>query len=87
MLGCKPVDTPMDSSVKLDVEQGEFFSGIRRYKRLVGKLIYLTVTQPDITYAVGVVNQFLHALRQLHWEAACRILHYLKGAPGKGLSL
>ena len=52
---------------------------------MVGKLIYLTVTRPDITYAVGVVSQYMHAPRHPHYTAIYRILHYLKGAPGRGL--
>uniref|UniRef100_A0A2N9IFK3 Reverse transcriptase Ty1/copia-type domain-containing protein n=1 Tax=Fagus sylvatica TaxID=28930 RepID=A0A2N9IFK3_FAGSY len=85
LLGARPADTPMDSTVKLDGEQGELFSDIGRYRCLVGKLIYLTVTHPDITYAVGVVSQYMHAPRHPHYAAIYRILHYLKGAPGRGL--
>ena len=75
----------MDSTVKLDIDSGDPFLDVHRYRRLVGKLIYLTVTRPDITYAVGLVNQFMHAPRAPHFEAMCRILRYLKGAPGRGL--
>lgn len=85
LLGARPVDTPMDSTVKLDAEQGKPFHDVGRYRRLVGKLIYLTVTRPDITYAVSVVSQYMHAPRQPHFEAVCRILRYLKCAPGRGL--
>jgi hypothetical protein len=45
LLGARPADTPMDSTVKLDGEQSELFSDVGRYRRLVGKLIYLTVTR------------------------------------------
>ena len=82
LLGACPADTLMDSTVKLDGEHGELFSDVGRYRRLVGKLIYFTITLPDITYAVGVVSQYMLALRQPHYEAIYRILHYLKGAPG-----
>ena len=85
MLGARPAETPMDSNVKFEAEQGELCSDPGRYRRLVGKLIYLTVTRPDIAFAIGVVSQFMHAPRQPHWEAVCRILRYLKNAPGKGL--
>ena len=61
-----------------------YFPNVGRHRRLVGKLIYLTVTHPDITYVVGVVSQFMHALRQPHFVAMCRILQYLKRAPGRG---
>ena len=65
LLGARPADTPIDSSVKLDGEHGELFSDVGRYRRLVRKLIYLTVTLPDITYAVGVVSQYMHAPHNL----------------------
>ncbi|KAK8951433.1 hypothetical protein KSP39_PZI003591 [Platanthera zijinensis] len=55
------------------------------YRRLVGKLIYLTVTRPDISFAVGVVSRFMHAPRVSHLQAVERILRYLKAAPGQGL--
>uniref|UniRef100_A0A2N9F358 Uncharacterized protein n=1 Tax=Fagus sylvatica TaxID=28930 RepID=A0A2N9F358_FAGSY len=87
LLGARPADTPMDSTVKLDGEHGELFSDVGRYRRLVWKLIYLTVTRPDITFVVGVVSQYMHAPRQPHYEAIYRILRYLKGAPGRGLFL
>jgi hypothetical protein len=54
-LDARPVDTPMDSSMKLDVDSGDVFKGTEHYQRLVGKLIYLNITCPDITYVVGVV--------------------------------
>lgn len=53
----------IESTVKLDKEQGELFSDFGRYRHLVRKLIYLRVTRPDITYVVGVVNQFMKAPR------------------------
>jgi hypothetical protein len=56
LLGTRPADTPMDSSIKLDGEQGALFINIGRYCRLVGKLIYLTVTSHNITYVVEVVS-------------------------------
>ena len=51
----------------------------------MGKLIYLGHTKPDISYAVNVVSQFMHALSEVHMAAVNRILRYLKSAPGRGL--
>ena len=56
MLDCKPVDTPMDPNVKLVPGQGESFGDPGRYRRLVGKLNYLTITRPDISFPVSVVS-------------------------------
>jgi hypothetical protein len=50
---CKPVDTPMDPNVKLLPNQGESYSDPGRYRRLVGKLSYLTMTRPDISFPVS----------------------------------
>ena len=56
MLDCKRVDTPMDPNVKLVPNQGELLQDPRRYRRLVGKLNYLTFTQPNILFPVSVVS-------------------------------
>ena len=55
------------------------------YQRLVGKLIYLSHTRPDIAFAVSVVSQHMHSPKEAHLEAVYKILRYLKGSPGKGL--
>ncbi|RVX14584.1 Retrovirus-related Pol polyprotein from transposon TNT 1-94 [Vitis vinifera] len=56
-----------------------------RYQRLVGRLIYLSHTRPDIGFAVSAVSQFMHSPTEEHMEAVYRILRYLKMTPGKGL--
>ena len=55
------------------------------YRRLVGNLVYLTVTHPDISYAVHQVSQYLSAPRSTHYTAVLRILRYLKGTLFHGL--
>ena len=52
---------------------------------MVGKLNYLTITRPDISFAVSMVSQFMSAPRLPHWEAVLRIVKYLKAHPGRGL--
>jgi len=56
-----------------------------RYQRLVVRLIYLSHTRPDITYAIRVVSQFMHDHKEKHLQAIQRILRYLKATPKKGL--
>ena len=56
-----------------------------KYQRLVGRLLYLCHTRPDIAYAVSIVSRYMHEPRSGHVEAAHRILKYLKGTPEKGL--
>ncbi|XP_061350546.1 uncharacterized mitochondrial protein AtMg00810-like [Gastrolobium bilobum] len=67
LLNSKSIDTPMDPSVKLLPNQRELFSDLERYRRLVEKLNYLTVTRPDISFAVSVIRRFLNSLCQEHW--------------------
>ena len=56
-----------------------------RYQRLVGKLIYLSHTRPDIGFSVSMVSQFMNNPNEEHMEVVYRILRYLKVTPGKGL--
>ena len=56
-----------------------------RYRRLIGKLIYLIVIRPDVTFDVGVLTRFMHQLRETYWLAAMRVLTYIKSCPEKGL--
>ena len=69
LLGSKPVETPMDPNVKLYEDQGELLSNPERYRHLVGKLNYLTITHLDISFAVSVLSQFMKDPRLPHWEA------------------
>jgi hypothetical protein len=85
MLACKPASTPMDINHKLGVFPNQVPTDTGRYQQLVGRLIYLSHTRPDIAYAVSVVSQFMHAPSEEHLHAVNRILRYLKGTPGKGL--
>ena len=85
MLDCKPVDTPMDPNVKLVPSQGEPLRDPERYRRLVGKLNYLTITRPDISFPVSVVNQFLQSPCDSYWDATVCIFRYVKGTQSQGV--
>jgi Reverse transcriptase (RNA-dependent DNA polymerase)/GAG-pre-integrase domain/Integrase core domain/gag-polypeptide of LTR copia-type len=85
MLDCKPVDTPVIQNLKLGESKDQIPVNRERYQRLVGKLIYLSHTRPDIAYAVSLVSQFMHSPNEEHMEAVIRIIRYLKGTPGKGI--
>ena len=80
----KPVNFPMEQSMKLS-DTGDLLKDPSQYRRLVGHLIYLTITRPDIMYYVHVLSLFMHAPHKPHMEAALWVLCYLKGAPGQGL--
>ena len=83
MLGCKPVETPIVEKHHLCLYPSQKSVDKGRYQRLVGRLIYLAHTRPDIAYVVSVVSQFMHSLRVDHMAAVMRILAYLKSALGK----
>jgi ribosomal protein L5 len=60
-LGYKPISTPIDSKVKLNTDNGEPINNINQFQRLVGELIYLTVTRSDISFAISQISQFMNS--------------------------
>ncbi|XP_020419495.1 uncharacterized protein LOC109949168 [Prunus persica] len=85
MLGCKPADTPIEMNHKLCEDMDQEPTNKEQYQRLVGRLIYLAHTRPDIAYAVSVVSQFMHSPKVSHRNAVDWILRYLKSTSEKGL--
>ncbi|XP_019265012.1 PREDICTED: uncharacterized protein LOC109242633 [Nicotiana attenuata] len=55
------------------------------YQRLIGRLLYLEITRPDISYTVQVLSQFMNAPKQSHYDAALRVVKYIKNCLGQGL--
>ncbi|KAL5560523.1 hypothetical protein UlMin_036734 [Ulmus minor] len=68
-LGNKPVATPMEPNLKLSQEDGELFDDPSLYRRLIGKLLYLTITRPNLSYVVNRLSQFLAKPRITHYKA------------------
>ncbi|XP_042009309.1 uncharacterized mitochondrial protein AtMg00810-like [Salvia splendens] len=85
LLGCKPSAIPMDSSKKLQQDEGGPLSDPTAYRRLIGRLVYLCITRPDITFAVNKLNQFLSKPCSGHMLAAEKVLKYLKCTLGHGI--
>ncbi|CAH9051136.1 unnamed protein product [Cuscuta europaea] len=83
----KPVRTPLASRTTLSISDGELLSDSTEYRSMVGALQYLTLTRPDITYAVHLVSQFMHAPRTTHIFAVKRIFRYLQRTRDHGLWL
>ncbi|KAK2996300.1 hypothetical protein RJ639_026501 [Escallonia herrerae] len=77
--------TPMEPNLKLKKDKGKPLKSARKFRQLVGSLIYLTITRLEISYSVSVVSQFMQNPRTPHLEAARRILHYVKGTLNYGL--
>jgi hypothetical protein len=76
---CKTVDTPTELNARLNLHDCEPLRDSTLYRHLVGSLIYLIVTRPDISYAVHQVRQFMAAPRSTHFSAVLCIIRYLKG--------
>ncbi|KAM6555213.1 hypothetical protein CsatB_002232 [Cannabis sativa] len=83
--GSKPAKAPMDPRTKLDDQQGEPLTNPSYYRQVVGKLLYLTLSRPDIMYAVNCLSQFMSQPRTTHLQALHHLLRYIKGHPGQGL--
>ena len=84
-IGCKPFSTLMVPTQKLGEAKEEPVVDKRMYQRLVGRLIYVAHTRPNIAYSVSVISQFMHDPREPHLQAAYRVLRYLQGNLGKGI--
>lgn len=78
MLASKPCLVPIDPSIPLSNKSGITLENGTSYRELIGCLLYLTITQPDITYAVNRLTQFLSAPTDVHLQAAHRVLCYIK---------
>ncbi|KAK2984954.1 hypothetical protein RJ640_013380 [Escallonia rubra] len=85
MLACQPVDTPVEEGLKLRIESNQVLVYKGRYQRLIGRLMYLAHTRPDLAYAISIVSQYMHNPGEQHMNAVLRILRYLKSAPGQGI--
>ncbi|XP_051149232.1 uncharacterized mitochondrial protein AtMg00810-like [Andrographis paniculata] len=81
----KTAPTPLDSDYHLTPMDGVPLDDPTLYRQLVGSLIYLTVTRPDIAYAIHIVSQFMSAPRTTHHSTVIRILRYIKGTFLHGL--
>jgi histone deacetylase 1/2 len=89
MDSCRPVTTPMSVQEKLSADQGTTLNedDAFTYRSTVGGLQYLTLTRPDMSYAVNKVCQYLSKPTSAHWEAVKRILRFVKGSADIGLRI
>lgn len=81
---CKPAPTPITTE-KADFTKTGKLPYNTEYMKLIGKLLYLLNTRPDISYAVQQLSQFLDNPLEAYLTAAHRILRYLKGNPAQGI--
>jgi hypothetical protein len=85
MEDCKPTITPMEKNLKLSKFEGGELVSSTRYRQLIGSLIYLTNTRPDLSFVVNVLSRYMQEPRESHWNAAKKVLRYLQGTKDYGL--
>jgi hypothetical protein len=79
MLECKSMNTPMETKLKLLVYTSSKLIDAMLYKQIIGSLMYLTNTKPDICFIVNTLSQFLVEPRHVHLVATKLVMRYLKG--------
>ena len=84
-IGSKPASVPMDPNLKLTATDGDPLPDSSQYRRLIGRLLYLTISRPDITFAVNKLSQFMSNPLTPHLSVVHHLLRYLKSTPGQGI--
>ncbi|XP_060968597.1 uncharacterized mitochondrial protein AtMg00240-like [Cannabis sativa] len=79
------MNTPIKANLKLSLDEKEKLADPTLYRKIIGKLQYLTITRPYISYSVNKLSQFLSTPRVTHMHAAQRVLQYVKSCPGQGI--
>jgi hypothetical protein len=85
MLECKSMNTPMETKLKLLVDTSSELVDATLYRQIIGSLMYLTNTRPDICFVVNTLSQYLVEPRRVHLVAAKHVMRYLKGTLDFGL--
>ncbi|XP_019200072.1 PREDICTED: uncharacterized protein LOC109193673 [Ipomoea nil] len=87
MESCKPLATHIALNTQLTPGESDTLDDLTPYRQLVGSLMYLLITRPDLAYSVNKLCQFMHTPTQSHWAALKRVLRYVKGSLDLGLHL
>ena len=85
MKDCKEIKTPFLSGVKLEEADSSPMVNNTLYRKLIGCLLYLKHTRPDICYVVSVTSRFMDQPQEIHWKAAKRILNFVQGTRTHGI--
>lgn len=93
----KPATTPLEVNIKLTTKEVDDYVSKDKsndplvdkaaYQKIIGKLLYLAITRPDISFSVQTLSQSLHQPKQSYLEATLRIVRYIKSQPGQGTIL
>ena len=85
MENCKSTTTPMNQKEKFSKDDGADKVDEHHYRSLIGCLMYLTATRPDIMFVVSMLSRFMHCANELHFQAAKQIVRYVKGTVDYGI--
>ena len=85
MEDCKEMNTPMSQKEKLSKDDGDEKVEETYFRSLIGCLMYLTATRPDILYAISALSRFMHYDSEVHLKAAKRVVWYIKGTVDYGV--
>lgn len=85
MKNCNSVTTPVEKGLKLVKDPAGKRVDCTLYKQIVGSLMYLTATRPDLMYSVSLISRYMEQPKEIHLLAAKRILRYLCGTIDFGL--
>ena len=78
MASCKPIFVPLDQNGKLSAHASDVLEDATMYRKIVGSLIYMTITRPDMNYTVGLESQFMQVPRKPHLDGVRRTLRYVR---------
>ena len=85
MEDCKSVCTPLAQNEKFSKDDGAEKIDEALHRSLIGCLMYLTATRPDIMFTVSLLSRYMHCASELHYKAAKRVLRYIKGTLDHGI--
>ena len=77
MADCKPISMPLDQNLKLNPDTGQVLEDVTMYQKIVGSLIYLTISRPDLSYTIGLESQFMQQPKKPHLYAVRGTLCYV----------
>lgn len=87
MMKATPLKLPMDANAQLTPDKGKLLTDPQPYQKLLGKLIYLTITRPDLAFPVHTLAQYMQRPTNVHMQSAKRVLRYLLNNPAQGILL
>ncbi|CAM8971500.1 unnamed protein product [Rhodiola kirilowii] len=85
LLQCKPAKTPLNLKHNLSLSSEALLPDPLPYRKLVGKLIYMSITRPDLAYSIHILSRYMQKPTEEHLRAALRLLRFIKRAPAQGI--